>query len=90
MRRYSPYENVDARAYPAMLITSGLTDSRVAYWEPTKWVARLRALKTDTNPLLLRMHMGAGHGGSSGRYERLREIAFDHAFILEQVGLSDR
>ena len=90
MRRYSPYENVDARAYPAMLITSGLTDSRVAYWEPTKWVARLRALKTDSNPLLLRMHMGAGHGGSSGRYERLREIAFDHAFILDQVGLSDR
>jgi len=89
MRQYSPYENVDARAYPAMLITSGLTDSRVAYWEPTKWVARLRALKTDANPLLLRMNMGAGHGGSSGRYERIREIAFDYAFILDHVGLAD-
>ena len=88
MRSYSPYENVEHKAYPAMLVTSGLNDSRVAYWEPTKWVARLRELKTDTNPLLLRMNMGAGHGGSSGRYERLKEIAFDYAFMLEQVGLS--
>lgn len=89
MRQYSPYENVSAMAYPAMLITSGLTDSRVAFWEPTKWVARLRALKTDAQPLLLRMNMGAGHGGSSGRYERIREIAFEYAFILDQVALSD-
>ncbi len=88
MRSYSPYENVERKAYPAMLVTSGLNDSRVAYWEPTKWVARLRELKTDTNPLLLRMNMGAGHGGSSGRYERLKEIAFDYAFMLEQVGLA--
>ena len=88
MRSYSPYENVEAKAYPAMLVTSGLNDSRVAYWEPTKWVARLRELKTDSNPLLLRMNMGAGHGGSSGRYERLKEIAFDYAFMLQQVGLS--
>ncbi len=88
MRTYSPYENVEHKAYPAMLVTSGLNDSRVAYWEPTKWVARLRELKTDTNPLLLRMNMGAGHGGSSGRYERLKEIAFDYAFMLQQVGLS--
>ena len=88
MRAYSPYENVAAKAYPAMLITSGLNDSRVAYWEPTKWVARLRERKTDGNPLLLRMNMGAGHGGSSGRYERLKEIAFDYAFMLDQVGLS--
>jgi oligopeptidase B len=87
LRSYSPYENVERKAYPAMLVTSGLNDSRVAYWEPTKWVARLRELKTDTNPLLLRMNMGAGHGGSSGRYERLKEIAFDYAFMLEQVGL---
>ncbi len=87
MRRYSPYENVAAKAYPAMLVTSGLNDSRVAYWEPTKWVARLRERKTDANPLLLRMNMGAGHGGSSGRYERLKEIAFDYAFMLDQVGL---
>jgi oligopeptidase B len=90
MRSYSPYENVERKAYPAMLVTSGLNDSRVAYWEPTKWVARLRELKTDGNPLLLRMNMGAGHGGSSGRYERLKEIAFDYAFMLEQVGLSGR
>lgn len=88
MRSYSPYENVERKAYPAMLVTSGLNDSRVAYWEPTKWVARLRELKTDSNPLLLRMNMGAGHGGSSGRYERLKEIAFDYAFMLQQVGLA--
>ncbi len=88
MRSYSPYENVERKSYPAMLVTSGLNDSRVAYWEPTKWVARLRELKTDSNPLLLRMNMGAGHGGSSGRYERLKEIAFDYAFMLEQVGLA--
>jgi oligopeptidase B len=87
MRSYSPYENVERKDYPAMLVTSGLNDSRVAYWEPTKWVARLRELKTDGNPLLLRMNMGAGHGGSSGRYERLKEIAFDYAFMLQQVGL---
>ncbi|MCC7053425.1 MAG: S9 family peptidase [Gemmatimonadaceae bacterium] len=90
MRAYSPYENVARQAYPAMLVTSGLNDSRVAYWEPTKWVARLRERKTDANPLLLRMNMGAGHGGSSGRYERLREIAFDYAFMLDRVGLSGR
>jgi oligopeptidase B len=88
MRSYSPYENVERKAYPAMLVTSGLNDSRVAYWEPTKWVARLREMKTDSNPLLLRMNMGAGHGGSSGRYERLKEIAFDYAFMLQQVGLA--
>jgi oligopeptidase B len=90
MRSYSPYENVERKAYPAMLVTSGLNDSRVPYWEPTKWVARLREVRTDSNPLLLRMNMGAGHGGSSGRYERLKEIAFDYAFMLEQVGLSGR
>lgn len=90
MMQYSPYDNVRAQAYPAMLVTSGINDSRVAYWEPTKWVARLRETKTDGNPLLLRMNMGAGHGGSSGRYERLREIAYDYAFILDQVGLAQR
>jgi oligopeptidase B len=87
LRSYSPYENVERKSYPSMLVTSGLNDSRVAYWEPAKWVARLRELKTDSNPLLLRMNMGAGHGGSSGRYERLKEIAFDYAFMLDQVGL---
>jgi len=86
IRAYSPYDNVRAQAYPRMLVTSGINDSRVAYFEPTKWVARLRALKTDAHPLLLRMHMGAGHGGASGRYERLRETAFRFAFILDQLG----
>ena len=83
--QYSPYDNVRAQAYPRMLVTSGLNDSRVGYFEPTKWVARLRATKTDSHPLLLKMHMGAGHGGSSGRYERLREQAFRYAFIVDQV-----
>lgn len=87
MMRYSPYDNVEAKAYPRMLVTSGVNDSRVAYWEPTKWVARLRAMKTDANPLLLKMHMGAGHGGSSGRYERLKETAFRYAFIIDQVAV---
>ena len=85
MRRYSPYDNVEAKAYPPILVTSGINDSRVAFWEPAKWVARLRALKTDSNPLLLKMHLGAGHGGASGRYERLREQAFRYAFILDQT-----
>ena len=66
-------------------MVSGLFDSRVAFWEPTKWVARLRELKTDNNPLLLRMQMSAGHGGGSGRYERYREVAFRYAFIVDQV-----
>ncbi len=86
MRAYSPYDNVSAQAYPALLVTSGINDSRVAFWEPAKWVAKLRATQTGTRPLLLKMHMGAGHGGSSGRYERLKETAFRYAFILEQAG----
>ena len=84
LRSYSPYDNVTCQAYPRMLVTSGVNDSRVAFWESAKWVARLRAAKTDTRPLLLKMNMGAGHGGASGRYERLRETAFRWAFILEQ------
>jgi oligopeptidase B len=87
LRQYSPYDNVEAKAYPRMLVTSGVNDSRVAYWEPTKWVAKLRATKTDSNPLLLKMNMGAGHGGSSGRYERLKETAFRFAFIIDQVSI---
>jgi len=83
IRAYSPYDNVAAHAYPRMLVTSGVNDSRVAFWEPAKWVARLRATRTDSRPLLLRMNMGAGHGGASGRYERLRETAFRYAFILD-------
>ncbi|MBM3907769.1 MAG: S9 family peptidase [Gemmatimonadetes bacterium] len=84
MRQYSPYDNVTAQAYPRLLVTSGVNDSRVAFWEPAKWVAKLRVTSTGTQPLLLKMNMGAGHGGASGRYERLRETAFRYAFILEQ------
>jgi oligopeptidase B len=85
MLRYSPYDNVKVQAYPRMLVMSGINDSRVAFWEPAKWVARLRAMKTDSNPLLLHMLMGAGHGGSSGRYDRIRETAFRYAFMIDAV-----
>jgi oligopeptidase B len=85
MKSYSPYDNVQKKPYPAMLVMSGINDSRVAYWEPTKWVAKLRAHKTDGNVLLLKMNMGGGHGGSSGRYERYRETAFRYAFMVDQV-----
>ncbi|MFI5232532.1 MAG: S9 family peptidase [Gemmatimonadales bacterium] len=85
MRKYSPYDNVRRAAYPRMLVTSGVNDSRVAFWEPAKWVAKLRANKADSNPLLLKMNMGAGHGGSTGRYERLKEIAFRYAFMIDQA-----
>jgi oligopeptidase B len=88
MKSYSPYDNVEAKDYPAMLITGGLNDSRVSYWEPAKWTAKLRDLKTDSNLLLLKTNMGAGHGGASGRYESLKELAFDYAFLLNQWGLS--
>lgn len=89
MKSYSPYDNVEAKDYPAMLITAGFNDPRVAYWEPAKWAAKLRSLKTDRNVLLLKTNLGAGHGGASGRYERLKEISFEYAFLLEQWGLSD-
>ncbi|MBD2022545.1 S9 family peptidase [Leptolyngbya sp. FACHB-36] len=88
MKSYSPYDNVEAKDYPALLITGGLNDPRVAYWEPAKWTAKLRDLKTDSNVLLLKTHMGAGHGGASGRYERLKEIAFEYAFLLDQWGMT--
>lgn len=87
MLSYSPYDNVERKAYPTMLVTTGLNDPRVAYWEPAKWVARLRTMKTDQNPLILRTNMGAGHGGSSGRYDALRETAFRYAFILHHLGV---
>jgi oligopeptidase B len=83
IRSYSPYDNVEAKDYPHMLITAGLNDPRVAYWEPAKWTAKLRATKTDQNRLLLRTNMDAGHGGASGRYDVLRETAFKYAFILD-------
>ena len=86
IRSYSPYDNVRAQAYPPMLITGGLHDPRVTYWEPAKWAARLRATKTDDNLLLLKINMGAGHGGKSGRWERLHEIAEAYAFVLVQMG----
>mgnify|MGYP001026067881 FL=1 len=88
MLSYSPYDNVQARAYPAILATAGLHDPRVMYWEPAKWVAKLRALKTDDNMLLLRTEMSGGHFGPSGRYEHLRETAFEWAFLLDALGLA--
>jgi oligopeptidase B len=87
--QYSPYDNVERKDYPAMLVTTGLNDPRVAYWEPAKWVARLRTHKTDAAVLILKTHMGAGHGGSSGRYDALREVAFRYAFVLDQLGITD-
>jgi oligopeptidase B len=87
MLSYSPYDNVRAQAYPAMLITTGLWDSQVQYYEPAKWVAKLRALKTDDNVLLLHTDMEAGHGGKSGRFQRYRETAMEYAFILKQLNI---
>jgi oligopeptidase B len=87
MRLYSPYDNVKAQAYPNMLITGSLNDASVPYWEPAKWTAKLRALKTDHNRLLLKENLGAGHGGASGRYDALREKAFEYAFILDILGM---
>jgi oligopeptidase B len=87
IKTYSPYDNLESKEYPAMLITAGLNDYRVQYWEPAKYVARLRTLKTDDNPLLLRTNMSAGHSGASGRYEELRDTAFKYAFILKALGL---
>jgi oligopeptidase B len=88
MMQYSPYDNVTAKAYPWLLVTTSLNDSQVMYFEPAKWVARLRAAKTDTNPLYFKTNMAGGHGGSSGRYAQLREVAFRYAFMLDAVGLS--
>ncbi len=85
---YAPYEQVAAKAYPSILVIAGLTDPRVTYWEPAKWVARLRDTKTDANPLYFKTHMGAGHGGASGRFERIKETALSYAFALDCTGLA--
>jgi oligopeptidase B len=87
MRSYSPYDNLKAADYPAMLVKTSLNDSQVMYWEPAKYVARLRTLKQNDAPLLLHINMDAGHGGASGRYDYLKEIAFDYAFLLTQLGV---
>ena len=89
MKSYCPYTNLAAKSYPAMLVKTGLNDSQVMYWEPAKYVAKLRTLKTDANTLLLKTNMGAGHGGASGRYDYLREIALDYAFILTELGIRE-
>ncbi|MCO5083347.1 MAG: S9 family peptidase [Rhizobiaceae bacterium] len=83
---YSPYDNVSAQAYPPILAVAGLTDPRVTYWEPAKWVAKLRAMKTDDNPVLFKINMKSGHAGASGRFSRLEEVAFTHAFALKVTG----
>ncbi|MDB9346004.1 S9 family peptidase [Nodularia spumigena CS-586/05] len=89
MKSYSPYDNVEAKNYPDLLITAGLNDSRVKYWEPAKWTAKLREIKTDNHILLLKTNMEGGHSGASGRYESLRELAFEDAFILDRLGLGN-
>ena len=89
MLSYSPYDNVEAKDYPHMLVTTGLHDSQVQYWEPAKWVAKLRAVKTDQNRLLLKTNMEAGHGGASGRFKRYREIALEYAFLLDLAGVRE-
>ncbi len=90
MRQYCPYTNLVRKDYPTMLVKTGLNDSQVMYWEPAKYVAKLRTLKTDGKPLLFKVNMGAGHGGASGRYDYLREIALDYAFLLTQMGVVEK
>ena len=89
MLSYSPYDNIARKAYPAMLVTTGLNDSQVMYWEPAKYVAKLRAYKTDSNPLLLKTNMGAGHGGASGRYDAIKENAFNMAWMLSEWNITE-
>ncbi len=89
IKSYSPYDNIEKKDYPAMLITTGLHDSQVQYWEPAKWIAKLRDYKTDNNPLMMHTEMEAGHGGASGRFNRLKEVALEYSFILDLAGESD-
>jgi oligopeptidase B len=89
MKSYCPYTNIEAKHYPAMLITTSFNDSQVMYWEPAKYTAKMRVTRTDNNILLLKTNMGAGHGGASGRYDAFKEQAFNFAFILNQLGISE-
>ena len=86
MLRYSPYDNVAAKDYPAILVLAGLTDPRVTYWEPAKWVAKLRSLNTGSNPIFLKTNMDAGHGGAAGRFDRLDEVALAYVFAIVTAG----
>src|SRR5690606_35756855 len=88
MKSYSPYENVEAKAYPNLLVLTGLHDSQVQYFEPAKWVAKLRAIRTDDNLLLMKTNMEAGHGGASGRFQRYHETALTYAFFLDLAGIT--
>jgi len=90
IKSYCPYTNIAAKDYPTILVETSYDDSQVMYWEPAKYVAKLRALKTDDNPLIFRINMAGGHGGSSGRYDRLREAAFEYAFLLWRLGVEPR
>jgi oligopeptidase B len=87
MLSYSPYDNVEAKDYPALLVTTGLHDSQVQYFEPAKWVAKLRSLKTDKNLLILDTDMASGHGGASGRFKRHKRTALEYAFMLDSIGI---
>jgi oligopeptidase B len=89
MKSYSPYDNIEKKAYPNILVTSGYWDSQVQYWEPAKYVAKLRDYKTDTNQLLFWCNMDAGHGGKSGRFEALKEVALEYAFMMDLVGIKE-
>ncbi len=89
MLSYSPYDNIEEKDYPALLATTGLHDSQVQYWEPAKWVAKLRDMKTDNNTLLLKTNMDFGHGGASGRFERLKEVALEYAFMMNELGIKE-
>jgi oligopeptidase B len=89
LKSYCPYSNLAPGEFPAMLVKASLHDSQVMVWEPAKYVARLRAIKRDARPLLLKVNLAAGHGGASGRYDFLRDVAFDYAFLLTQLGIAD-
>ena len=89
MKSYSPYDNISQKDYPNLLITTGLHDSQVQYWEPAMWIAKLRELKTDNHLLLLKTNMKTGHGGASGRFEYLKEIAFDYAFLFKMENITE-